>query len=107
MTGPEWRTGLYLRLSRDDDQGSESASITNQRSILTEYARRNGLEIVGEFVDDGWSGTNYDRPAFRRMIAGVEAGQINCVAVKDGCVNIELNSESPQKCGFCDVSSVF
>lgn len=87
MSGPEdvrvWRTGLYLRLSRDDDQGTESASITNQRAILTEYARRNGLEVVDEYVDDGWSGTNYDRPAFRRMTADVERGRIDCVAVKD------------------------
>ena len=87
MSGAEnarvWRAGLYLRLSRDDDQGTESASITNQRAILMEYARRSGLEVVDEYVDDGWSGTNYDRPAFRRMTADVESGRIDCVAVKD------------------------
>ena len=63
--------------------------------------------MVGEYIDDGWSGTTFERPNFKRMMADVDAGRVNCIVTKDDCVNIELKSESPQKAGFCDVSSVF
>lgn len=78
-----FEAALYLRLSKDDEGKEESASIKNQRSIVTEYAQKNGFLIVDEYVDDGYSGTNYDRPAFRRMIADIESGKINCVITKD------------------------
>ena len=76
-------TALYLRLSRDDEGAGESSSISTQRSILQEYAKTHGLSVADEYVDDGYSGTNYDRPAFQRMIADIEAGKINCVLTKD------------------------
>ena len=63
--------------------------------------------MVSEFVDDGWSGTNFERPQFKRMMEEIEAGNINCVITKDDCVILELNSESPENTGLCDVSSVF
>lgn len=67
----------------------ESASIQTQRTMLQTYARDNNLHVIGEYVDDGWSGTNYDRPNFQRMIDDIEDGKINCVVTKDDCVIIE------------------
>lgn len=78
-----YRAALYLRLSKDDEGAGESASITTQRGILQDYAKANGLPIFDEYVDDGFSGTNYDRPAFKRMIEDIEAGKVNCVITKD------------------------
>jgi len=77
-----YRTAIYLRLSKEDGTG-ESGSIQNQRALLTAYARQNGLTILAEYCDDGWSGTNFDRPSFRRMMADVESGKINCILTKD------------------------
>ncbi len=78
-----YRAGLYMRLSRDDEQEGESSSITNQRKMLQAYAREHGFAIYDEYVDDGWSGTSFDRPAFKRMIADIEAGQVDLVLTKD------------------------
>jgi len=72
-----------MRLSKDDEGTSESASIQTQRSMLTSYAKENGFIVHGEYVDDGWSGTNFDRPAFRKLVADIEAGCINLVISKD------------------------
>lgn len=74
---------LYCRLSRDDNMDSESNSIQNQRTILRKFAADNGLHIVDEYVDDGWSGTNFERPSFKRMMADVDAGKVNCIVTKD------------------------
>lgn len=76
------KAALYMRLSRDDGAG-ESASIATQRKILERYAAENGYSIFDEYVDDGWSGTNFDRPAFQRMIADIEAKKIDLVITKD------------------------
>lgn len=76
-------TALYLRLSRDDELQGESASIQTQRMMLRQYAAEHGLTVVDEYIDDGWSGTNFDRPAFQRMIDDIENGKINCVVTKD------------------------
>ena len=59
---------LYLRLSRDDGGDTESNSIGNQRAILEKYATESGFDIIGEYVDDGISGTTFERPNFKRMI---------------------------------------
>ena len=80
---PIYKAGLYLRLSKDDDNSSESSSISTQRNILQEYAKAHNIIIQGEYVDDGYSGTNYDRPDFQRMIQDIEKGTINCVITKD------------------------
>ena len=73
----------YLRLSREELQGNESGSITNQRMIITNYCRQNGITLVREFADDGWSGGNFDRPAFQEMMRQLESGSANTVITKD------------------------
>ena len=78
------RAALYIRLSKEDTGGNgESASIGTQRELLTRYAHEHGLIIVDEYVDDGYSGTSFDRPAYRRMVADIERGRVNCVVTKD------------------------
>ena len=79
----QYNTALYLRLSRDDELKGESGSISTQRTMLTQYCTEQKMRIVGEYVDDGWSGTNFDRPSFQRMIDDIEDGKINCVITKD------------------------
>ena len=79
----EMMAALYLRLSRDDEGEEESASIKNQRKLLRAYCAEQGYFVYGEYVDDGYSGTSFDRPAFRRMIADIEAGLVNLVITKD------------------------
>ncbi|RHN85961.1 DUF4368 domain-containing protein [Coprobacillus sp. AM23-2] len=78
-----YNTALYLRLSRDDELQGESSSITTQRSMLRLYAKEHHLNVIDEYIDDGWSGTNFERPSFQRMIEDIEAGKINCVVTKD------------------------
>ena len=79
-----YRTALYLRLSREDGDKTESDSIANQRTLLEAYAIDHPeLCIVDEFVDDGYSGSNFERPAFQRLFRELEQGTINCVLVKD------------------------
>ncbi len=78
-----YHAALYMRLSKDDDGTAESASIATQRKMLRTYADENAYTIAGEYIDDGWSGTNFDRPDFKRMIADIEAGKINMVITKD------------------------
>lgn len=83
MMKPAYTAGLYLRLSRDDEQQGDSSSIVTQRQMLRKYATDNNITVYDEYVDDGWSGTNFDRPDFQRMIQDVEDGKLNCVIVKD------------------------
>ena len=79
-----YRTALYLRLSREDGDKTESDSIANQRTLLEAYtADHPELCIVDEFVDDGYSGSNFERPAFQNLFRELEQGIINCVLVKD------------------------
>ena len=74
----------YIRLSRDDGDKTESNSISNQKKFLADYIKeRDALLVYDIYIDDGFSGTNYERPAFRRMINDIEAGKVNCVIVKD------------------------
>lgn len=73
----------YLRLSREEAQGGESASITNQRMIIENYCKQNDITLVREFVDDGWSGGNFDRPGFQEMMRHLEQGKANLVVTKD------------------------
>lgn len=83
MKQPIYNTALYLRLSRDDDNAGESNSIATQRMMLRRYAEQNHLFVVDEYIDDGYSGTNFERPSFQRMINDIEDGRINCVVTKD------------------------
>ena len=73
-----------MRLSREDGDKLESDSIKNQRELIKEFfAQHDGLNFVDEYVDDGYSGTSYDRPAFQRLMEDVKSGKINCIIVKD------------------------
>ena len=81
-----YKVGIYIRLSREDEEKEkyqESESIVNQRTLLMQYIKENKLNFISEYVDDGVSGTSFDRPAFNRMIADIEAGKINMVVTKD------------------------
>lgn len=95
-----YNTALYLRLSRDDENFGDSVSIDTQRTILQQFAREQGLHVVGEYVDDGWSGTNFERPNFQRMMDDVEAGKVNCIVTKEDCVIIELNQKALENRDF-------
>ena len=77
------KIGIYMRLSRDDDKSGESMSIENQRIILRRYAGEHGGEIVQEYADDGYSGTDFERPAVKRMLQDAQSGKINTIIVKD------------------------
>ena len=81
----QYLCGSYTRLSKEDDNdvSDESSSISSQKLIITSFAKFNGLNIVKEYVDDGYSGGNFERPGFEEMIADIEAGKINCVITKD------------------------
>lgn len=76
-------TALYLRLSKDDGTDVESSSIQTQKEMLTRYCRENGFIIADYYIDDGYSGKNFERPSFKRMIGDIESGKINCVITKD------------------------
>ena len=78
-----YKVGLYIRLSREDGDDLESESISNQRSLIRGYLAANGIEPVNEYVDDGYSGGNFNRPSFKRLITDIEKGIINCVITKD------------------------
>ena len=76
-------TALYARLSKDDDLVGDSNSIVHQKEILAKYAKEHGFTNIEFYVDDGFSGTNFNRPDFQRMIADAEEGKISTVIVKD------------------------
>ena len=75
--------GLYCRLSKDDGNSVESMSIWSQKVMLKQYAESNSIAIYDYYVDDGYSGTNFERPSFKKMITDIENGKINCVITKD------------------------
>lgn len=81
-----YKVGIYIRLSREDEDkedNNESESITNQRNFILEYLKENNYTLYDEYVDDGESGTTFDRPEFNRMITDIEAGKINMIVTKD------------------------
>lgn len=80
---PDKITALYCRLSRDDEQDGISGSIKNQQAILEKYAKDNGFKNTRVFVDDGWSGTNFARPAFTEIMELANQGKIGTLIVKD------------------------
>lgn len=75
--------GLYLRLSQEDDQRGESISIGTQRMILTDYCQKKGYRVCKIYIDDGYSGMNFERPGFQEMLEDIEHGKINMVITKD------------------------
>ena len=75
---------VYLRLSRDDGDKVESDSIRNQRSLLRDFANQhNDITLVKEYIDDGYSGANFERPGFQKMLEDAKEHKINCIIVKD------------------------
>ena len=76
-------TALYCRLSLEDGRENESMSISNQKLMLKDYAEKNGMFQYEYYVDDGYTGRNFNRPSFQRMIADIEAGKVGCVITKD------------------------
>ena len=82
MIGNSFKVGIYIRLSRDDGN-IESDSIVSQRSLLNQYIKENNYNLIDEYVDDGFTGTNFERPSFKRMIKDIESGRINMIITKD------------------------
>ena len=81
-----YKVGMYIRLSQEDTDKkyeSDSESVLNQRTIITNYIETNGFVLVKEYVDDGYSGTNFERPAFQELLNDISKGIINCVITKD------------------------
>ena len=78
-----FKVGLYIRLSREDGENKESESVSNQRKILQRYIKENNLEFVKEYVDDGVSGTTFNRPGFNELLQDIENKNINMVITKD------------------------
>ncbi|MCI9543777.1 MAG: recombinase family protein [Acutalibacter muris] len=81
--------------SSDDERAGESVSIENQKRILEDYARKNGFSNIRHFTDDGIRGTTFKRPGLDAMLDEIRAGNVATVIIKDDCVILELNTESP------------
>jgi len=79
----DYKTAFYIRLSKEDDNDRESESVTNQRSLLQEFAIQQRLDVFDIYIDDGFSGTSFDRPDFRRMIDDIHSRKVNMVVTKD------------------------
>ena len=78
-----YHVALYIRLSKEDETEGPSQSVTNQKSLLEEFVKQHRLSVYDIYIDDGFSGTNFDRPAFQRMIVDIEAKKVNMVITKD------------------------
>lgn len=84
MSNKEYMAALYLRLSKEDGDKEESDSIANQRALGMDFIGRNtDIKLYDEFSDDGYTGSNFERPRFQDMIDLILQGKINCVVVKD------------------------
>ena len=83
MKQKHYIAGLYYRLSQEDERQGESVSIDNQRTILRKYAEEHGFEIHDEYIDDGVSGTTFQRPEVQRLLDDAKTGVINTIIVKD------------------------
>lgn len=79
----DYHVALYIRLSKEDENEGPSESVNNQRSLLNEFVQQQRLSVYDTYIDDGWSGTNFDRPGFQRLIADIEAKKVNMVITKD------------------------
>ena len=78
-----YNAALYCRLSKDDEQAGESVSIGTQKMILEKFCKEHDFRILDVYVDDGFSGLNFERPEFQRMLKDIEDGKINLVILKD------------------------
>ena len=93
-------TALYERLSRDDDLNGESNSITNQKLLLEKYAAEKGFTNTLFLYDDGYSGTNFNRPGWQQVMELMENGQVETLIVKDYCAIIGLNQKDLENQGI-------
>ena len=83
MSGGKTPAAIYLRLSAADGDKAESGSIANQRAFLHQWAEREGFEITAEYADDGYTGTDFERPGFRALMQALKAGEVGCFATVD------------------------
>ncbi len=86
LTGIDFNVGIYIRLSQEDKDKkyeSDSESVINQKELLRSYVKNNNFNLVKEYVDDGYSGTDFERPGFQKMLEDINNKEINCVIVKD------------------------
>ena len=79
----DYHAALYIRLSKEDESEGPSQSVTNQQSLLKAFVQQHRLSVFDTYIDDGFSGTSFDRPAFRRMLEDIEAQRVNMVITKD------------------------
>ena len=79
----DYHVALYIRLSKEDESEGPSQSVQNQESLLREFVQQYHLNVYDTYIDDGWSGTSFDRPGFQRMISDIEARRVNMVVTKD------------------------
>ena len=91
---------IYKRLSDDDDQDGTSVSIETQGKILTDYCNTHGFLVYDHYSDDGYTGTNFNRPDFQRMMKDAKEGRFNTVIVKDYCAIIGLNQKDLENQGI-------
>lgn len=78
-----YNAGIYVRLSQEDMRAGESLSIENQKLILTKYVKEQGWNLIDIYVDDGFSGTSFDRPGVQRLLNDAQNGTINLIICKD------------------------
>ena len=86
LNGLDFKVGIYIRLSQEDKDKkyeSDSESVINQKELLRNYVKSNNFNLVKEYVDDGFSGTDFARPGFQKMLEDINDKKINCVIVKD------------------------
>ena len=103
-----WIAAKYLRLSIEDGDKAESESIVNQSILIDSYMKSTSdITIVETFKDDGFSGTDFNRPGFQAMLKAIENKEINCIIVKDDCVIIEPTQKGLENQGFVAGSICF
>lgn len=103
----DYHVALYIRLSKEDENEGPSQSVQNQESLLREFVQQHRLSVYDTYVDDGFSGTSFDRPSFQRMIGDIESKKVNMVITKDGCVIIEPTQKGLENQGFVAGSICF
>ena len=107
MRQSEKITVLYCRLSRDDELQGDSNSIVNQKNILSKYAKDNGFKNTQFIVDDGYSGTSFQRPGWNELLELIENGKVETIIVKDYCAIIGLNQKDLENQGILAWSLLF
>ena len=100
MNEKTYNVGIYCRLSNDDERDGESVSIENQKMLLQNYVRQMGWNEYRTYCDDGYSGTNFNRPAVKQLIEDAKAKRINLILVKDYCAIIGLKQKDLETQGI-------